>query len=167
MSLFVLSKWQRVARSPRTDAPRCAHFSTVIPPSWITEQISVGKWAHRGASACRERQTSFKIVTWTKQTWTTHHNTPVTLRGSRKASIKPPMNVKDFSSDTLEIRMGSLHRVVTSKWNMGFLVHRRTLYCSYGKYVRYCTGGPFKQQQNCILWPYRFIKNQLFWIMFI
>ena len=30
---------------------------------------------HRGASARRERQTSFKIVTWTKQTWTKHHNT--------------------------------------------------------------------------------------------
>ena len=51
------------------------HFSTVISPSWITEQISVGKCAHRGASSRRERQTSFKIVTWTKQTWTRHHNT--------------------------------------------------------------------------------------------
>ena len=30
---------------------------------------------HRGASARRERQTSFQIVTWTKQTWTKHHNT--------------------------------------------------------------------------------------------
>ena len=58
-----------VWRSRRTDAPLCAHFSTVISPSWITEQISVGKCAHRGASACWEHQTSFKIVTWTKQTW--------------------------------------------------------------------------------------------------
>ena len=30
---------------------------------------------HQGTSARRERQTSFKIVTWTKQTWTKHHNT--------------------------------------------------------------------------------------------
>ena len=45
-------------------------------PSWITEQISVGKCAHRGTSA---RQTSFKIVTWTKQTWTKHHNTEETI----------------------------------------------------------------------------------------
>ena len=33
----------KVWRSRRADAPRCAHFSTVISPSWITEQISVGK----------------------------------------------------------------------------------------------------------------------------
>ena len=59
----------------RTDAPRRAHFSTVISPSWITEQILVGKCAHQGASARRKRQTSFKIVTRTKQTWTKHHNT--------------------------------------------------------------------------------------------
>ena len=64
-----------VWRSRRADTPRCAHFSTVISPSWITEQISVGKCAHRGASAHQERHTSFKIVTRTKQTWTKHHNT--------------------------------------------------------------------------------------------
>ena len=68
-----------VWRSRCADAPWCAHFSTVISPSWITEQISVGKCKHRGASASRERQTSFKIVTWTKQTWTKHHNTAPTL----------------------------------------------------------------------------------------
>ena len=62
--------------SRRTDAPRCAHFATVISPSCITEQISVGKSAHRDASSRWECQTSFKIVTWTKQTWTKHHNTP-------------------------------------------------------------------------------------------
>ena len=70
MSMFVLSKWQHEA-----DVPPCVHFSTVISPSWITEQTSVGNFLHRGASACRERLTSFKIVTWTKQTWTKHHNT--------------------------------------------------------------------------------------------
>jgi hypothetical protein len=64
-----------VWRSRRTDAPRCTHISTVISPSWITEQISVEKCALRGPSTCRERQTSFKTVTWTKQTWTKHHNT--------------------------------------------------------------------------------------------
>ena len=63
LSMFVFSKWQRVA-----------HFSTVITPSWITQQISVENCAHRSASARRERQTMFKIVTWTKQTWTKHHN---------------------------------------------------------------------------------------------
>ena len=63
-------------RSRGADAPRCAHFSTVISPSWITEQISVAKCAHQGASARREHQTSFKIVTWTKQACTKHHNTP-------------------------------------------------------------------------------------------
>ena len=62
-------------RSRRADASRCTHFSTVISPSCITEQISVGKCANRGESAHRECQTSFKIVTWTKQTWTKHHNT--------------------------------------------------------------------------------------------
>ena len=64
-----------VWRSRRSDVPRCMQFSTVISPSWITEQISVGKCAQRGASASQERQTSLKIVTWTKQTWTKHHNT--------------------------------------------------------------------------------------------
>ena len=64
-----------VWRSQRTDAPQCAHFSTVISSSWITEQISLWKCIHRGASARRECQTSFKIVTWTRQTWTKHHNT--------------------------------------------------------------------------------------------
>ena len=67
-----------VWRSRHADAPWCAHFSTVIPPSWITEQITVGKCVHRGAAARRERQTSFKIVTWTKQTWTKHYNTVLT-----------------------------------------------------------------------------------------
>ena len=66
-----------VWRSRRADAPQCANFSTVISPSWVIEQISVGKCAHQGVPACRERQTSFKIVTWTKQTWTKHHNTVV------------------------------------------------------------------------------------------
>ena len=37
-------------RSQRADAPQCAHFPTVISRSWITEQISVGKCAHQGAS---------------------------------------------------------------------------------------------------------------------
>ena len=32
------------------DAPQCAHFSTVIAPSWITQQISLEKCAHRGVS---------------------------------------------------------------------------------------------------------------------
>ena len=66
-------------RSGHADAPQCAHFSTVISPSWITEQISVEKCAHRGASARRERQTSFKIVPWTKQTRTKHHSTANTF----------------------------------------------------------------------------------------
>ena len=73
-------------RSRRADAPWCTQFSTVISPSWITEQISVGKCAYRGASERREHQTSFKIVTWTKQTWTTHHNTKKT--GSNKNADK-------------------------------------------------------------------------------
>jgi len=64
-----------VWRSWRDDAPRCAHFSAVFSSSWITEQILVGKCTHRGESARWERQTSFKIVTWTKQTWTKHQNT--------------------------------------------------------------------------------------------
>ena len=64
-----------VWRSRRADTPLLGRFSTVISPYWITEQISVGKCAHRGVSARQERQSSFKIVTWTKQTWTKHHNT--------------------------------------------------------------------------------------------
>ena len=56
----------------RADVPRCTHFSTVITPSWITQQISVENCTNRGASACRECQAMFKIVTWTKQTWTKH-----------------------------------------------------------------------------------------------
>ena len=66
-----------VCPSRRADVPWWAHFSTVIPPSWNTQQISVEKCAHRGASACREPQTMFKIVTWTKQTWTNHYSTKV------------------------------------------------------------------------------------------
>ena len=53
--------------SLRADAPWCAHFSIDFTPSWITEQISVEKCA----------QTMFKIVTWTKKTWTKHHNTEI------------------------------------------------------------------------------------------
>jgi len=59
-------------------APRCVHFSTVITPSWITQQISVENCMHRGVSVGRECETMFNIVTWTKQTWTTHHNTDIT-----------------------------------------------------------------------------------------
>ena len=62
-------------RSRDTDAHRCSHFSTVIRPPWITQQISEDKCVHQGASASQERQTMFKIVTWTKQTWTKHHYT--------------------------------------------------------------------------------------------
>jgi len=60
-------------RSRHADAPRSAHFSTVISPSWITQQISVEKCMHCCMSAPWEHQTMFKIVTWTKQTWTKHH----------------------------------------------------------------------------------------------
>jgi len=67
-----------VWHSRLADAPQCAHFSTVISPSWITEQISVEKCAHRVKSVRRECKTSFKIVTWTKQTCTKHHNTSTT-----------------------------------------------------------------------------------------
>ena len=68
-----------VCRSLPTDATRWAHFSTVISPSWITEQISVGKCVHQGASARRERQTSFKILDETNMDKTSQHrmyNTP-------------------------------------------------------------------------------------------
>jgi len=40
-------------RSRHANAPQCAHFSTVISPSWITEQISVGKCAHRTKQASK------------------------------------------------------------------------------------------------------------------
>ena len=59
-------------------SPRSTHTSTVITPSGITQQSSVEKCVHRGASACREGQTMFKIVTWTKQTWTSI-TTPIFL----------------------------------------------------------------------------------------
>ena len=59
-----------VWRSRHVDALRCLHFSTVITPSWITQLISIAKFAHWGMH--RERQTMLKIVTWTKQTWTKH-----------------------------------------------------------------------------------------------
>ena len=72
--MFVLSKWQRLVLMKRY-VPRWAHFYTVIPPSWITQQISIENCAHQGASARRECKTKFKIVTWTKQTWTKQHNT--------------------------------------------------------------------------------------------
>ena len=68
-----------VWRSRRADAPRCAHFSIVITPSWITQWVSVGKCAHRGSSTHPESQNFFKIVTWPKQTWTKHHNTCISL----------------------------------------------------------------------------------------
>ena len=62
-----------------TDAPLCAHSSTVISPSWITEQIS--------ASARREHQTSFKIVTWTKQTWMKQTCTYMVFTFSRRGTF--------------------------------------------------------------------------------
>ena len=61
--------------SRRAHVPWCAHFYTVITPSWITQQISIENCAHQGMSARRERQTMLKSVLWTKQTWTTQHNT--------------------------------------------------------------------------------------------
>ena len=56
--------------SRQADAPWCTHFSTVITPFWITQQISVEKCTHRGTLSHRKRQTMFKIIPWTK-----HHNT--------------------------------------------------------------------------------------------
>jgi len=56
---------------------RCLHFSSVISLSWMTQQIWDEKCEHRGVSARWEHQTIFKIVTWTKQTWTKHHTTPI------------------------------------------------------------------------------------------
>ena len=38
-----------VWHSRSADASRCAHFSFHFTPSWIRQQISVGKCAHRGA----------------------------------------------------------------------------------------------------------------------
>ena len=40
-----------VWRSQCAGVPQCAHFSTVITPSWITQQISAEKCAHRIESA--------------------------------------------------------------------------------------------------------------------
>ena len=45
-----------VWRSLHADATRCVHFPTVITTSWITQQISVEKCKHQGASARQERQ---------------------------------------------------------------------------------------------------------------
>ena len=66
--------------------PTRPHFSIDFTPSWITQQISVEKCAHRGASARRERQTMFKIVTWTK-----HHITasPTTRTPVKSEFSKP------------------------------------------------------------------------------
>ena len=47
-----------VWRSRHADLHRCVQFSTVISPSWITEQISVGKCAHQA----RQRVRSAKQV---------------------------------------------------------------------------------------------------------
>ena len=38
------------------DMPWCAHFSSDLTPSRITQQISVEKCSHQGATACREHQ---------------------------------------------------------------------------------------------------------------
>ena len=57
------------------DTLTCLGASTFLGYLLDHRQISVGKCAHRGTSARQKRQTSFKIVTWTKQTWTKHHNT--------------------------------------------------------------------------------------------
>ena len=40
-----------VRRSRHADEPQCAHFSTVTTPSWISQQISVEKWAQHVRSA--------------------------------------------------------------------------------------------------------------------
>ena len=102
--------------APRcADAPRCTHFTTVISPSWIIEQISLGKWSHRGASARRERQTSFKIVTWTKQTWKKHHN----LTWSR-----PRLVTKDFSTWSLRAK----DQADRFCWDMMAMATRNTRY---------------------------------------
>ena len=84
-----------VSCSQRPDTPWSAHFSTVISPSWKTEQISVGNCAHQGASARRDRQTSFKIVTWTKQTWTKHHNTHETNPLTNSSQLSTVQNRED------------------------------------------------------------------------
>ena len=61
-----------VWRSRRADAPRCEDFSTVISPSWITEQISEGKCSHRGALGAPNKFQNCHLdkTTWTKQTCT-------------------------------------------------------------------------------------------------
>ena len=69
-----------VWRSRHADVPQWAHFHINFTPSWITQLILLEKCAHRGTSACRERQTMFKIVTWTKQTWIIHQCTTSAFR---------------------------------------------------------------------------------------
>ena len=72
MSMFVSSKWQRVALPTPWRASVQALFYCYL--TFLDHRTNIS--AHWGASAHRERQTSFKIVTWTtKQTWTKHHNT--------------------------------------------------------------------------------------------
>jgi len=43
--------------SRRADAPRCAHFPTDICSVIQEGEITVEKWAHRGATARQERHT--------------------------------------------------------------------------------------------------------------
>ena len=86
LSMFVLSKWQRVALPTRWRASVRALSYCDYTFLDHTTNISRKVRTPRCVSALRERQSMLKIVTWTKQTWTVktshhHHGTYVPTFG--------------------------------------------------------------------------------------
>ena len=75
LSMFVLSKWQCVVLPMHCRAAVCALFYWFHTFFDHTTNISRKVRATRCVSIRWERQTMFKIVTWTKQTWIIHQCT--------------------------------------------------------------------------------------------
>ena len=116
-----------VLRSRCADAPPCAHFSIVFTPSWIPQQISVETCVHQCVSAHRECQTMFKIVTWTKQTWTKHHNTEKESNNESPYPNIPLLTNCKNTYATCNCFIHSLHcegiHFRTTIWNSHFQKH--------------------------------------------
>ena len=74
MSMFVSSKWHRVAHPTRWRASVRARFYCYL--TFLDHRTNISRKVRAPMRVSASGAPSkFQIVTWTKQTWTKHHNT--------------------------------------------------------------------------------------------
>ena len=76
----------------------------------------------------RERQTSFKIVTWTKQTWTKHHNTDTADQTARTGGPEMWLYWQDYSPPVQSDQLSPIGADRMSATSLSLSIYNLLLY---------------------------------------